>query len=230
MRREPNIAAVAALIGDPGRAAILTALMDGRALPAGELAAVAGLSPQATSAHLARLRDGGLLALEQEGRHRYHRIAGPGVAAVLEGLAALSTQSARPPRSSVPANPLGFARTCYDHLAGELGVAVGTALQERGLLVPAEGKRLNITSAGRTWLADVLAIDIATLSPGRYGLARRCLDWTERRHHVAGPIGNRILGRCLELALLTKAPGSRMVKLTGSGGKFFRQELGISIY
>jgi DNA-binding transcriptional ArsR family regulator len=229
MRREPNIAAVAALIGDPGRAAILTALMDGRALPAGELAVAAGLSPQATSAHLAQLRDGGLLTLEQEGRHRYHRIAGPGVAAVLEALAALSTQSATLSRPMVPANPLGFARTCYDHLAGELGVRVGRALEERGLLVAAEGKRLDITSAGRTWLADVLAIDVATVSPGRYGLARRCLDWTERRHHVAGPIGNRILSRCLGLALLTKAPGSRTVKLTRAGGEFLRQELGISI-
>ena len=229
MRREPAIAIVAALIGDPGRAAILTALMDGRALPAGELAAAAGLSPQAASAHLVRLRDGGLLVLEQEGRHRYHRIAGPEAAALLEGLAAFSRQPARSAGSGPPANPLSFARTCYDHLAGKLGVMVGTALEDRGLLVPAEGKRLHVTPAGRIWLADVLAINVATLGSGRHGLARRCLDWTERRHHVAGPVGSRILSRCLELGLLTKTPGSRAVKLTPAGGKLLHRELGISI-
>jgi DNA-binding transcriptional ArsR family regulator len=133
MRGEPNIATIAALIGDPARAAILTALTDGRALPAGELAVSAGLSPSAASAHLAKLLEGGLLLLEREGRHRYYRLAGPGVAAALESLAVISVQPscvavARPPQ----AQALRYARSCYDHLAGELGVAIALALEDRG--------------------------------------------------------------------------------------------------
>src|SRR3954452_11676169 len=129
MCSEPGIARVAALIGDTGRAAMLTALADGRALPAGELAAAAGLSASAASAHLARLVDGGLLAVERQGRHRYFRLAGPGVAGVLEGLASFAGRSPGPAKGPTPrARALRHARTCYDHLAGELGVAVALAL------------------------------------------------------------------------------------------------------
>ena len=173
MRGEPNIAAAAALIGDPARAAILLALADGRALPAGELAAFAGLSSSAASAHLRKLLDGGLLTLEREGRHRYYRFAGPGVAAALEGLALIAAQ--QPSRSLVVRSPeaqaLRYARTCYDHLAGELGVNIAYALRDRGLIAPVEqSKSVDVTEAGVAWFDAVFGIDLSKLRPGR-------MDW-----------------------------------------------------
>ena len=140
MRGEPDLASVAALIGNPSRAAMLSALADGRALPAGELAAAAGLSLSGASAHLARLLEGGLLATEREGRHRYYRLATPQVAAALEGLAALAIAPGRKRAGSPAFDALRRGRSCYDHLAGEIGVAVAIALAARGLLVPVEGK------------------------------------------------------------------------------------------
>ncbi len=230
MRGEPNIATMAALIGDTARAAMLTALVDGRALPAGELAAAAGLSPPAASAHLAKLTGGGLLAVEREGRHRYYRLAGPGVASVLESLASLAGQPSRLEAQRTPqARALRHARTCYDHLAGELGVAVAAALEARGLLAPADGKRLDVTPAGTTWFATVFGIDVATLRPGRHGVACRCLDWTERRHHLAGPLGIRMLQRCCDLGWLARMPSSRAVRLTESGRYGLHEQLGVGV-
>lgn len=230
MRDEPNIAIVAALIGDTGRAAILAALVDGRALPAGELAAAAGLSPPAASAHLAKLTDGGLLTVEREGRHRYYRLAGPEVANVLESLACLIGQLSPSQVTRGPqARALRHARTCYDHLAGELGVAGAAALEGHGVLTSAEGKRLDVTAAGMTWFATVLGIDVATLRPGRQGIACRWLDWMERRHHLAGPLGSRVLQRCCDLGWLTRTPGSRAIQLTSPGRYNLRQQLGIDV-
>jgi DNA-binding transcriptional ArsR family regulator len=230
MRGEPNIAAVAALIGDPARAAILLALADGRALPAGELAAFAGLSSSAASAHLSKLLEGGLLAVERAGRHRYYRFAGPGVAAALEGLALIAAQ--QPSRSVVMRSPqaqaLRYARSCYDHLAGELGVDIAYALRDRGLIAAAEqGKRVDVTEAGVAWFDTVFGIDVRKLRPGRHGLACKCLDWTERRHHLAGPLGARLFQRCCELGWLTRTPQSRAVQLTRKGRDGLRAQLGI---
>ena len=229
MRDEPNIATVAALIGDTGRAAMLTALMDGHALPAGKLAAAAGLSLPAASAHLARLTDDGLLAVERGARHRYYRLAGPDVAAILKSLASHVGKPPRPGRVRTPqARGLCYARTCYDHLAGELGVAIAAALERRGLLASAEGKSLDVTPAGVAWCATTLGIAVAALRPGRHGVACRCLDWTERRHHLAGPHGTRMFQRCCDLGWLARAPGSRAVRLTGCGRNSLRKRLGIS--
>jgi DNA-binding transcriptional ArsR family regulator len=230
MRGEPNIAAVAALIGDPARAAILLALADGRALPAGELAAFAGISSSAASAHLRKLLEGGLLRLELAGRHRYYRFAGPAVASALEGLALIAAQ--QPSRSVVihssQAQALRSARTCYDHLAGELGVEIAYALRDRGLIAPVEqSKRVDITEAGLAWFDAVFGIDVSKLRPGRHGLACKCLDWTERRHHLAGPLGARLLQRCCELGWLKRTPQSRAVQLTPKGRTRLRAELGI---
>ncbi len=232
MRGEPNIAAVAALIGDPARAAILTVLADGCALPAGELASFAsfaGLSPPAASAHLSKLLDGGLLALEREGRHRYYRLAGPGVASALESLALIATQPCRSVAARSPqAHALRYARSCYDHLAGELGVNIAVALENRGLVASAgQGKRVDITEAGAAWLEAIFAVDVRKLRPGRYGLACRCLDWTERRHHLAGPLGARLFQRCCELGWLARIPQSRAVQLTRRGRNSLRAQLGI---
>jgi DNA-binding transcriptional ArsR family regulator len=230
MDGEPSIAIVAALIGDPGRAAMLTALVGGRALPAGELAAAAGMSPSAASAHLAKLTDGGLLIVEREGRHRYYRLAGPGVAAILESLASHTGQPIRPGTAwTLKARALRRARTCYDHLAGELGVAVATALESCGLLAPADGKRLDVTPAGATWFAAVLGIDATALRPGRHGIACRCLDWTERRHHLAGPLGTQMLRRYCDLGWLAQTPGSRAMQLSLFGRDSLHQQLGIRV-
>ncbi len=228
--REPNIATVAALIGDTARAAMLLTLVDERALPAGELATAARLSPSAASAHLAKLTDGGLLTVEREGRHRYYRLAGPGVASALESLACLIGQPSPSGATRRPqARALRHARTCYDHLAGELGVAVAAALENRAFFAPVEGKRLDVTTAGATWFATVLGVDVNALRPGRQGIACRCLDWTERRHHLAGPLGTQMLRRCCDLGWLTKTPGSRAVQLSPSGRDSLSQQLGIRI-
>lgn len=229
MRGDPNVATVAALIGDPARAAILAVLADGRALPAGELATAAGLSPSAASAHLAKLLEGSLLTLEREGRHRYYRLAGPQVAAALESLSLIA---APPSRSAVTRSPqvqaLRYARSCYDHLAGELGVGIAVALEERGLIASAgASKRVNVTRAGAAWFDAVFDIDVRALKPGRHGLACRCLDWTERRHHLAGPLGTRLFQRCCDLGWLSRSRQSRAVQLTGKGQRKLREHLGI---
>lgn len=228
MRGEPNLAVIAALIAEPGRAAMLIALADGRALPAGELAAIAGLSAQGASAHLARLMAGGFLAMEREGRHRYYRLANMQVAAALEGLAGLACplDPARPVRSPA-AEALRQARSCYDHLAGELGVQVASVLGERGFLVATGSKRLAITAEGAAWFTATLGIEVAALRPGRHGVARRCLDWTARRHHLAGPLGSQLLKRLLEIGWLGRLPETRALRVTPLGRRRLRAALGI---
>lgn len=230
MRGEPDLASVAALIGDPSRALMLTALADGRALPAGELAAVSGLSLSGASAHLARLRDGGLLAMEREGRHRYYRLAGPQVAAALESLAPLAAAPSRTRARSTATEALRRGRTCYDHLAGELGVTLAERLEQRGLLAAGEGKRLEVTATGERFFADELGIETARLRPGRHGVACRCLDWTERRHHVAGPLGAALHRRGRELGWIMLAEGgARAVRLSAPGSVWMRDALGVSL-
>jgi DNA-binding transcriptional ArsR family regulator len=230
VRVEPNIAPVAALFGEPSRAAILTVLLDGRALPAGELAAIAGLSPTAASGHLLKLIHGGLLAVHVEGRHRYYRLANAAVATVIEDLAQLS---GGPPCFSLPKLPpsllaLREARTCYDHLAGELSVAIAAALEMRGWLRRGEGKRYEIgDESGRKWFADQ-GVDLARLKSGRSGIARQCLDWTERRPHLAGPLGARLFACWCERGWLQRDAGrSRSVTVTALGRRKLHQELGL---
>ena len=229
MRGEPDVASIAALIGDPSRTAMLTALADGRALPAGKLATAAGLSLSGASAQLARLTKGGLLTVEREGRHRYYRLAGPQVAAALEGLALLAVTPQRARARSPAAEALRRARTCYDHLAGHLGVALAKALEDHGLVMAGEGKRLEVTTAGRSWFLQVLEIETARLVAGQHGIARRCLDWTERRHHIAGPLGAALLHRFCELGWVIKEEGTRAVKLSRQGSAALDRALKISL-
>ena len=206
---------------------MLTTLMDGRALPANELASAAGLSAAGASGHLAQLLAGGLLTVIPEGRHRYYRLASEQVAGALEGLAVLGgIQPERIPKARRQvANPLRFARTCYDHLAGELGVSIAYALQDRMLLISGEGKRFSVTPAGAEWFSEKLGIEIGALRQARHGIACRCLDWTERRYHLAGPLGASLLGRCFDLGLLRRRKGSRAVNLTLTGARFMALEL-----
>jgi DNA-binding transcriptional ArsR family regulator len=231
MRIEANIAPVAALFAEPSRAAIMSVLLDGRALPAGELANLAGVSPTAASAHLTKLIDGGLLAVEVEGRHRYYRLANAGVAQVIEELALLTKEPAvfRTPPISRAAQALRQARSCYDHLAGELAVAIAAALEGRGWLVRGEGKRYEIEKEeGRQWFAQQ-GVNFQTIKPGRYGLARQCLDWTERRPHLAGPVGAHLFTRWCERGWLERDKcHPRLVKVTTLGRHSLWQELGLN--
>ena len=230
MRVGPNIAAIAALLADPARAAMLAALADGRAMPAGELASRAGLSAPGASFHLGKLVAGGLIAVEREGRHRYYRLARGEVAAALEGLAALAGPLRPTGRTASAATAaLRRARSCYDHLAGELGVAVADALDRRGLLAAADGKALRVTPAGRVWFAAALGIDVAALRPGRHGVACRCLDWTERRHHLAGPLGATLFRRCCDLGWIERMADTRAVRVTPRGQDALRRALGIRL-
>ena len=226
----PNVSATAALIGDSTRAAMLSALLDGKALPAGELAYASGVTAQTASAHLAKLVDGGLLESETEGRHRYYRLAGPHVAQALEVLAAIR------PAGPVRAKPqtarqkeLRFARRCYDHLAGELGVAVTHQLLDRGLIVRDTDKSFNLTSAGVSWFQQI-GIDVAALNPGRRGLARQCLDWTERTHHLGGPLGVALLEAFSELGWLRRSRETRAIQVTLKGQFELRQRLGVEVH
>ncbi|MDE2005784.1 MAG: helix-turn-helix transcriptional regulator [Rhodospirillales bacterium] len=230
MRSGTNIAAIAGLIGEPGRAAMLGALAGGDALRAGELAAAAGLSAQAASGHLAKLVAGRLLAVERKGRLRFYRLAGAEVATVLEQLAVLAgppPPTASASRTTVIAG-LRTARTCYDHLAGALGVELAVALERHGVVAGIGDSRAGITDAGADWLARRLAIDVATLRPTGRGLVRGCLDWTHRRHHLAGPLGAALLRRFVALGWVERLPGSRAIQVTAAGRAGFRESLGIA--
>lgn len=232
MRIEPNIAQVAALFGESSRAAILTVLLDGRALPAGELARTAGVAATAASGHLRKLVEGSLLAVEVEGRHRYYRLAGPAVAAAIEDLAQLAGLPAllSLPKLSPAAEGFRHARSCYDHLAGQLAVAIAAALEKRKHLVRGEGKRYEVGGeAARQWFAKQ-EIDLQTLRPTRHGIARQCLDWTERRPHLAGPLGAKLFAVWCEAGWLRRhRTQPRLIEVTALGRRKFRQELGISL-
>ena len=187
-----DLAAVGALLGNPSRAVMLDALMTGRALTAGELARVAGVSPATASEHLARLREGGLVEVVPQGRHRYHQLAGPEVGAALEALSHIAPD--RPVtslRQSARARSLTNARTCYDHLAGSCGVAIHDGLLARCWLRPTPGG-YDLTEAGNAGLTG-WGVDVASAVTARRTLARACLDWTERRSHLAGALAATML-------------------------------------
>ncbi|MBO9875089.1 MULTISPECIES: ArsR/SmtB family transcription factor [Xanthomonas] len=224
----PKLAATAFLIADPARAAMLMALLDGRALPAGELAFAGGVTPQTASAHLAKLLEGGLLTVEVQGRHRYYRLANAHVATVLETLATLAPpQTSRCRRPHRDAQPLRLARCCYDHLAGRLGVAVAEALEQRAWLTTHDdATHYAVSSDGAAWFAR-MGMDLPHLAQGRRAMARRCLDWTERRHHLAGSLGAALLDQFCARHWLRRADGSRALVITDLGWASLQAELGI---
>src|SRR5262249_44078750 len=192
MANNALFATVAALSGDPARAAMLQALMDGRALTASELARVAGVTPQTATGHLSRMTAAGLLSVEKQGRHRYHRLATAAVAQMMESImqVAMGLETGRPKLTVGPRDAaMRAARTCYDHLAGRLGVALADALVANGRAeISNEGGM--ITEAGAEFLGRI-GIDVAALQErrGRRVLCRACLDWSERRPHLAGSVG-----------------------------------------
>lgn len=223
----PTLASTAFLMADPARAAMLMALVGGQALPAGELAYVAGITAQTASSHLAKLLGGGLLAVETQGRHRLFRLASPEVAIALESLAAITP--VRDIRSLAPgrhARDLGFARCCYDHLAGQLGVAMTQALQARGVIEPAPDQQFLITASGQAWLAE-LGLDVTQVKASRRGLARQCLDWTEREHHLAGPLGVQLLNLLCARGWLRRVKASRAIQVTPEGWVGLKEQFGV---
>ena len=227
---QPAVSSAAFLIADPTRATMLMALADGRAQPAGELAYAAGVTAQTASSHLAKLLAGGLLLVETQGRHRYYRLAGSHVALALENLASIAPVPPggavrRMPRSR-EARDLQFARCCYDHLAGSLGVAVTQALQDCAFIVALADKQFDVTLEGMEWFS-AMGLDVAALKPTRRGLARQCLDWTERRHHLAGPLGVAFMTQLCAKGWLRRLKNSRAVQVTPKGWAGLKEQLGV---
>jgi DNA-binding transcriptional ArsR family regulator len=221
------LAEQAALMGDPARANMLIALMAGQALTAGELASNAGITAQTASGHLAKMVQSNLLAVEKQGRHRYYRLAGPQVAHALETLMALSSQEPTRKRSVGPKDlALRTARTCYDHIAGRLGVALADSLQNQGYVEFGEGA-VSVTRSGHDFFCD---FGIALVDGSKRGrpLCRTCLDWSERRAHLAGKLGADLLERMLVLGWVARLPQSRALRITPIGQAGFRSTFSIA--
>lgn len=225
MKVGPDIALVAALLGDPARANMLTALLAGQALTAGELAREAGVAPQTASGHLARLEKGGLVTVRRQGRHAYFALSGEDVAAVLESLMGLAARTGHARTRPGPKEPaLRRARVCYDHLAGDLGVAMLDSLLVRGQIVGDE--TLALTPEGGAFFA-AFGVDLAALGRGRRPVCRRCLDWSVRRSHLAGGLGAAVLDRLFALGWARRVEGTRVVAFPASGERDFRSTFGI---
>ena len=228
MLEGPYIAEAASLIGDPARANMLSALMDGRALTATELAHIAGITPQAASGHLAKLKEANMLSVERQGRHRYFRLAGPEIAQAIEAISVVAQQGAPRHRPTGPRDEaMRFARTCYDHLAGQVAVAVVERFLELGYLTEAEEDFL-VNDQGAAALSE-FGIDVSGLRGKRRAFARRCLDWSERRAHIGGALGAAFLARCEAQGWLKTTKGSRSVTVTAAGRTGLSETFGVEL-
>ncbi len=215
-----SIARIAGLIGEAGRIQMLTTMLDGRGHSASELAIAAGVSPQTASSHLSKLLTGGLVESERLGRQRVYRLKNTDVATAIEAIGALAADK-HP--SEMP--EVRFARTCYDHLAGVLAIAVRDGLLKRGALRH-QKDAFALTADGKKFLAS-MEIDYALLAKLRRSFAHKCLDWTERRHHVGGALGAALLARWLEIKWLVRLRETRAVRITHEGEKGFERILGV---
>lgn len=218
---------MAVLVADATRSTILWSLSDGRALPACELALRAGVKAPTISYHLEKLIDGGLVTSEKHGRHRYYRLANPAVVGLLESLAVLApAAAARTWREGKIAKEVRFARTCYDHLAGRLGGVLTDALVHRNLLVSRE-QEYELTGEGDHFLTR-LGVDVAGARQARRVFARACLDWSERRHHLAGALGAAFLDRLFEVGWIERTE-TRAVRVTDRGMLDLLEQLGLEV-
>lgn len=222
----PDISRLAGLLADPGRSRMLLALLEGRMLPASDLARAANLSAQAASNHLARMLDGGVLRVESRGRYRYYALANSQMAHVIEALAcaAHGQDVLRPTLRPKGDAELRLARTCYRHLAGQLGTQLCEAMQAHGYLQRDTGRAMTLTAAGADWLQQTLALDARTLPAGK-----ACLDWSERRDHLAGPLGEALCNAFLAQALVCRRPGKRSLQVTAAGRQFLQTQLGVQL-
>jgi len=236
MASQSLFAEVAALSGDPARASMLHALMDGRALTATELARAAGITPQSASGHLARMTAVGMLAVEKQGRHRYHRLATPSVARMMESIMQVAADL-EPNAKRFTVGPrdaaLRRARTCYDHFAGQLGVAVADALVEQGRVELTSDAGI-LTEAGVVFLGE-LGIDAGpmlargTKRSGRI-LCRPCLDWSERRPHLAGSLGAALCAHGMSQGWARRIPGTRAVEVTVKGARVLHEKFRVRVW
>lgn len=235
MASHAMFAEIAALAGDPARAGMLHALMGGRALTASELARVAGITPQTATGHLSRMTAAGLLSVEKQGRHRYHRLATPAVAQMMESIMRVAS-SQNPTRPKLSVGPrdaaMRAARTCYDHLAGRLGVALTDALVAHGHAELTSEAGV-ITHSGVAFLSRI-GIDVAALVERRARrsariLCRPCLDWSERRPHLAGSVGAELCSQSFAHGWLRRIEGTRAVAITPKGYRIFREQFGAQL-
>jgi DNA-binding transcriptional ArsR family regulator len=232
-------AEIGALVGDPARANMLAALMDGRALTASELARVAGVAPQTASGHLSRLTEARLLGVERQGRHRYYRLASSAVAGMLEGIMSVAAgrDELGADRGRVRVGPrdqaLRRARTCYDHLAGQVAVAIADSMVERGHIqfTPEGGA---VTETGAAFLSGV-GLDLGDAGPHTSGrgrtriFCRPCLDWSERRPHIAGLVGAALCRTCLAKGWLRRVDGTRALTVTPAGKRGLASAFGVRV-
>jgi DNA-binding transcriptional ArsR family regulator len=223
MRDGPSIAGIAALIGDHARAEILTTLLSGEALTATELAAAAGVTKQTASTHLTKLLEAQLLTVESQGRHRYFRLADSDVAQLLENLMGVAFRTGAVRVRSSPREPaLRKARICYDHLAGEMGVLVFDSLRQHGYLAQNARHDLELSDAGMQFLAEI-GIKSQDLTHRRRAVCRACLDWSVRRHHLAGVAGAALLQRFIALGWAQRESGSRVIRFSAQGECLLRE-------
>jgi DNA-binding transcriptional ArsR family regulator len=229
MTGEPDVAAAATLLADPSRAALVLTLMDEKeSLPGSELAARAGIAASTASEHLARLVAGGFLETARDGRHRFYRLAGPDVATAVEALATVAPRRpVRTLRDATASDLLCEARTCYDHLAGRLGVALARGLEEQGVLAIRNGTFVLGRNAP-VGLAE-LGVDLEAVARQRRQLVRGCLDWSEREMHVAGALGAAIAARLFELGWIERRKANRSVSVTKLGKRRLADELGVEV-
>lgn len=228
MSNSPNIIEVASLIGEPSRVSMLVSLLGGKALPASELARTAKVTPQTASTHLAKLVEGGLLVSESHGRHRYYRLANAEVAHAMESLLTIATpKPVRSLRESDQMRAIRYARTCYDHLAGEVGVALTQKMMELQM-IEASGQDYVLSESGKSKLRELgVVLEASPKSRRRY--ARPCLDWSERRHHLAGSLGASLTNRLFELGWIERIPGGRAVRITALGSSGFLTEFDLQV-
>lgn len=225
MKDGPNIARIAALVGDPARANMLTALIDGGALTATEMAMEAGVTKQTASAHLGQLAQAELITRTVQGRHHYFRLAGPEVAALIEALMGVAELRGGKRTRTGPRDPeMRRARICYDHLAGELGVHMHDRMIAIGWVAAAASDSIALTDVGRKALTG-FGIDIESLDKMRRPVCRPCLDWSMRRHHLAGSVSAALLERFVDLNWMARASDSRIIRVSSSGEAAFRKLL-----
>lgn len=224
----PDIASLSALIGDPARSRLLTALVDGRALTATELANTIGVTKQTTSAHLAKLLHAHLIAVENQGRHRYFRLAGREVAGLLEHLMSVASRTGLPAvRTGPTSSAMRAARVCYDHLAGDFAVKIFESMEHRQSFEHAEGG-MRLSRCGVALFEDI-GIDVAALAQQRRAQCRTCLDWSERRQHLAGAAGAALFSRFIELGWARRTRNSRVVIFSALGHLELRRKFQIAI-
>jgi len=223
-----NLAIVASLVSKGSRAAMLTAMLDGRYHPASELAYMAGIKPQTASFHLSKMADAGIVSVVQQGRHRYYGIRDPEVARMLESLLSIAPPAEiKSLRQADEDRAIRSARTCYDHLAGKLGIQLTASLLKMGVL-DENHQQFEVTASGEAFFKN-FRIDLDQARAKRRSFSHKCLDWSERRHHLAGALGSVLLEKLLELKWIERLPKTRAVRVTEEGKKGFKATFGIEV-